>query len=187
VSRWSELGRWPSRLAALVVLALLLGLVHAGLVAPYLDYLGALDDQVATKSALLERMRALSAAPPPVAVSETELTRLLLPDLTDAQTLGQMQDRLKNLAADAGVELQGVQVLPRSEMPGLARLAVRLRASADMAALQRFLHAVESAQPALVVDNLRIQARLRGAPTVAAGTSSLDIQLDALGFKADAS
>jgi len=186
MNRLSELGRWPSRLVALVVLALLLGLVHAGLVAPYLDYLGALDERVATKSALLARMRALSTAPPPAASSETELTHLLLPDLTDAQTLGQMQDRLKYLAADAGVELQGVQVLPRSEMPGLARLAVRLRASADMAALQRFLYAIETAEPALVVDNLRIQAHLRGAPSAAAG-APLDVQLDALGFKADAS
>ncbi len=182
----SELGRWPSRLAALTVLALLLGLLHAGLVAPYLDYAGALDDRVATKAALLDRMRALTEAPQPEAAPAATLTRLLLPDISDAQAVGQVQDRLKQLAADNGVELHGIQVLPRTETPGLARLAVRLRASADMAALHRFLHAVESTEPVLLVDNLRIQSRLgRGAAPTA--TAPLDIQLDAIGFKADAS
>lgn len=181
-----ELGRWPSRVAALVVLALLLALLHAGLFAPYLGYVEALEERVATKAVLLDRMRALSEAPPPTATPDGELTRLLLPDLSDAQALGQVQDRLKQLAAASGVELQGVQVLPRVELPGLARLAVRLRANADMGALHRFLYAVEAAEPALVVDNLRIQSRLvRGAPPGAA--PPLDIQLDAVGFKADAS
>jgi hypothetical protein len=190
VTGWNELGRWPSRLAALAVLALLLGLLDAGLLAPYLDYVGALDDRVATKAALLDRMRALTAAPQPAAAPAATLTRLLLPDLSDAQALGQVQDRLKHLAADSGVELQGIQVLPRSETPGLARLAVRLRASADMAALDRFLLAVERAEPVLLVDNLRIQSRLaRGAAAINAPPSAtpLDIQLDAIGFKADAS
>lgn len=185
--RASELGRWPSRIAALGVLALLLGLLHAGLVAPYLDYVGALDERVATKTALLDRMRALTEAPPLAAAPEAALARLLLPDLSDAQAVGQVQDRLKHLAADCGVELQGIQVLPRIEAPGLARLAVRLRASADMAALARFLHGVESAEPVLLVDNLRIQSRLARGGTPAAATPPLDIQLDAIGFKADAS
>jgi len=191
VTGWRELGRWPSRIAALGVLALLLGLLDAGLVAPYLDYLGTLDERVATKAALLDRMRALTEAPPPATAPEGALTRLLLPDISDAQAVGQMQDRLKHLAADSGVELQGIQVLPRSETPGLARLAVRLRASADMAALERFLHEVESAEPVLLVDNLRIQTRLGRGPapiaTPAGAAAPLDIQLDAIGFKADAS
>jgi hypothetical protein len=196
VTGWRELGRWPSRIAAVSVLALLLGLLHAGLVAPYLDYLTALDERVAIKAALLDRMRALVEAPPPPAAPEGALTRLLLPDLSDAQAVGQVQDRLKHLAADSGVELQGIQVLPRSDMPGLARLAVRLRASADMAALQRFLHDIESAEPALLVDNLRIQSRLARGPAAfatpagaaaPAATAPLDIQLDAIGFKVDAS
>jgi Type II secretion system (T2SS), protein M subtype b len=191
VTGWRELGRWPSRIAALGVLALLLGLLHAGLVAPYLDYLTALDERVAIKAALLDRMRAVAEAPPPPAAPEGALARLLLPDLSDAQAVGQVQDRLKHLAANSGVELQGIQVLPRSDMPGLVRLAVRLRASADMAALQRFLHDIESAEPALLVDNLRIQSRLaRGPASVGAAPGAaapLDIQLDAIGFKVDAS
>jgi len=191
VTGWRELGRWPSRIAALGVLALLLGLLHAGLVAPYLDYLTALDERVAIKAALLDRMRAVAEAPPPPAAPEGALTRLLLPDLSDAQAVGQVQDRLKHLAANSGVELQGIQVLPRSDMPGLVRLAVRLRASADMAALERFLHDIESTEPALLVDNLRIQSRLaRGPAAVAAvpgAAAPLDIQLDAIGFKVDAS
>jgi hypothetical protein len=188
-----ELRGWPSRIAALAVL-LLLGLLHAGLIAPYLDYVGALDERVAIKAALLDRMRALSqAAPPPTdgaaAAPDALLARLLLPDISDAQAIAQMQDRLKHLAADHGIELQNIQVLPRAETSSLARLGVRLRGSADMAALERFLHAVEGAEPTLLIDNLRIQSRLaRGAAPPPPGTAApLDIQLDAIGFKAGTS
>jgi general secretion pathway protein M len=193
VSRFRELRGWPSRIAALAVLALLLGLLHAGLIAPYLDYAGALDERVAIKSALLDRMRAMSDAPQPAAESaaapDALLARLLLPDISDAQAIAQMQDRLKHLAADHGIELQNIQVLPRAETSSLARLGVRLRGSADMAALERFLHAVEGAEPTLLIDNLRIQSRLaRGTAPPPPGTAApLDIQLDAIGFKAGTS
>jgi general secretion pathway protein M len=191
MNRLRELRGWPSRIAALAVLALLLGLLHAGLIAPYLEYVATLDERVAVKSALLDRLQGLTEAPPtPQAVApDALLTKLLLPDISDAQAVGQVQDRLKRLAADHGIELQNIQVLPRTETAGLARLAVRLRGTADMAALNQFLYAVESAEPTLLVDNLRIQSRLaRGAPPAPSGTAApLDIQLDAVGFKASAS
>jgi general secretion pathway protein M len=180
----SDVAPWLSRTAALLVLAVLLALVHAGLVAPYFDHVAALDDKLANRAAVLERMRALgdgeAAAPTPTTAS------LLLPAVSDAQAVGTLQDRLKAFAARDGLELQNLQVLPRGDLPGVARLAVRLRAVGDIGALNRFLHAVESAEPVLLVDNLRIQSRTP-RPTPGAASAALDVQLDVVGFKADAS
>jgi general secretion pathway protein M len=190
----SDLAPWLSRLAALLVLAVVLALVHAGLIAPYLDHVGALDERLANRATVLERMRMLSEAPPSGATTEPAAapsTALLLPEVSDAQAIGTLQDRLKAFAARDGLELQNIQVLPRAELPAVARLAVRLRAVGDVAALNRFLHAVEAAEPVLLVDNLRIQSRTpRATPgSVAPGNASaaLDVQLDVIGFKADAS
>ena len=176
------LGRWPSRLAALALLAVLAALLHAGLVAPYLAYLDGLDDRVTAQATILARMRVLAAAPE-TAAPAPEPAVLLLPDGSDAQALADLQDRLKQVAGGNGIEVQGIQMLPRSETQAVARLGVRLRGTGDMAALNRFLHAVESAAPALAVDNLRIQSRAPRGAAAAAGAPPLDLQLDVVGFR----
>jgi len=193
VTRLDELGRGPSRVGALAVLALLLALIYAGLALPYLGYIDGLDEQVATRQAVLERMRALTTTPDPNAERSiaTAATALLLPDVSEAQAVGQLQDRLKRFATSDGIELQGLQVLPHVETTAVTRLGVRLRGSGDMPALNRFLYAIESAEPALLVDNLRLQARTVGTPAPAAASSgaqatpsaTLDIQLDVVGFR----
>src|SRR5262249_16214221 len=127
-------GSWPSRLAALTVLALLLALAHAGLVVPYLSYMDELDGQVATKEATLVRMRTLVATPNVQPAPSIDVA-LLLPDVSEAQAVGQLQDRLKRVAATNGLELQNIQVLPRADMTTVTRLGVRLRGSGDMPAL----------------------------------------------------
>ncbi|MBI3514402.1 MAG: type 4a pilus biogenesis protein PilO [Proteobacteria bacterium] len=175
------LGRWPSRAAALAVLAVLAAWLHAGLVAPYLTYLEGLNDRVTAQAAIFARMAAL-AATPEAPVPSPEPAALLLPDGSDAQALADLQDRLKRIASGNGLEVQGIQVLPRSETQVVARLGVRLRGTGDMAALNRFVHAVESATPALSVDNLRIQSRAQRGPSAAAAPP-LDLQLDVVGFR----
>jgi hypothetical protein len=178
---------WLSRVLALLVVAVIAALIYVGVAAPYLDYVGRLDDQLANRATVLERMRAVAqstptASPPPVATAA-----LLFGEASDAQAVGALQDRLKGFAARDGLELSGVQVLPRAEQVAVARLAVRLRAVGDMAALNRFLHAVESAEPVLLVDNLRVQSRTPRPTPGTPPSSTLDVQLDVIGFKADAS
>ncbi|MBV8170030.1 MAG: hypothetical protein JO021_24810 [Alphaproteobacteria bacterium] len=182
----SDLAPWASRTAALLVLAVIAGLVYAGVVAPYLGYVGQLDDQLANRATVLERMRAVSQATTP-APTPVSATALLLGEASDAQALGALQDRLKGFAARDGLELSGVQVLPRADQVAVSRLAVRLRAVGDMAALNRFLHAVESAEPVLLIDNLRIQSRTPRPTPGTPPSGTLDVQLDVIGFKADAS
>jgi hypothetical protein len=193
MTRLDELGRGPSRVGALGVLALLLALIYAGLVLPYLGYIDGLDEQVATRQAVLERMRALTTTPGASAErsAATAADALLMPDVSEAQVVGQLQDRLKRFAASDGIELQGLQVLPHVETTAVTRLGVRLRGNGDMLALNRFLYAIESAEPALLVDSLRLQARATGSPASTAASSSpqatppatLDVQLDVVGFR----
>lgn len=172
----------PSRLTAVLILILALALIHAGLLSPYLAHVGAQAERLDARADILARMRRLAEQPAPAddAAARARLAALLLPAGSEAQAVAQLQDRLKAIALEAGVDLQGLQVLPAVETALLSRLTVRLRGSADIAAAGRFLQAVESGTPALLVDNLRLQSRVLRGPGAGA---LLDLQLDVAGFR----
>jgi hypothetical protein len=186
----AAVGRIGSRLAALAILAAVGTVLYAGLVVPYQDWLAASAEQAdaATSLAAQYRRLAAGAGDGDAGSASAPLAALLLaPDLSEAQAASLIQERLKGFAAAAGVELQGVTVLPREDAPALQRLQLRLRGTGDVAGLTRFLHAVESARPVLVVNTLRLQSR-GGAPAAAGGAASapttpLDLQLDILAFR----
>ncbi|HEY0524885.1 MAG TPA: type II secretion system protein GspM [Stellaceae bacterium] len=188
----AAVGRMGSRLAALAILAGVGAVFYAGLVVPYQDWLAASAEQVDAATSLAAQYRRLAAeAGDGDAGGASPLAALLVaPDLSEAQAASLIQERLKGFAATAGIELQGVAVLPREDAPALQRLRLRLRGTGDVAGLSRFLHAVESARPVLVVDTLRLQSRAGTAAAAANGTAGagataapLDLQLDILAFR----
>ena len=163
-----------SRAAALAILAALAALAWFGPVELYLGALAAGRDEIAAKQAVLQRYRALAAAPAQAARDESGL---LFPAIPDAQALAVLQETVKSAAAAARVEVRGLQVLPPDGAPGAMRIGIRISAAGDVAGLGRLLYAVEAARPVLYPDNLHVQAR--GA--------ALEFQLDISGFKAGAS
>jgi general secretion pathway protein M len=171
------------RVTALSVLALLLLAIGIGPVAGYAGLLGGNSDALAKKTALLQRYRVLAkaefAAPAPAAPQLT----LLYPDMPESQATALLQETVKSTAAAAHVQVQGLQVLRGEPVPGASRIAVRIRASGNIASLRNLIYALETARPLLYPDNLQIQSHA-GAPDAAAG--SLDFQLDISGFKPEA-
>ena len=169
--------RLLSRIGALTLLAALLALGWFGLAEPYRAWLAALDARNEASAALVERYRALQTVP---AEPETGVNPLLLPELSEAQTTAFLQRLVQELAAASRVEIAGVQVLPGEDEAALRRVALRLRGSGEIAGINAFLHAIETASPLVVIDNLRLQGR--SGPR----DSRIEIQLDAIGFKAKA-
>jgi hypothetical protein len=154
-----------------------------GLVRPYASAVGDLASRLSAREGVAARYRALASQPAPALresdqASQGELAALLLPKASEGQAAALLQERLKVYAAEAHVELDGVQVLPRTEAAGIVKVAVRLRGRAEMPALNRFLYALETTRPMLVVDGLRLQGRSgRDSPR-----SDVDIQLDVVAF-----
>lgn len=169
--------RWLSRTAALALLALVVALLGAGLVAPYLRQVAAVAMRIDSHQAILDRYRALLGRPAPATDPAPTLAGLALPGGSPAQAAAALQEILSAFASKAGLRLEGVQVLPSEAAPGPARLSVRVRGRGEMPALERFLYAVEAARPVLVTENLRVQGR-RDEPI-------LDIQLEVVGFMAE--
>lgn len=172
-------GTLAARAVAFAILALLCVGIWVGPVAIYLEAREASGARVARAEALVARQRALATAPAEVS-GRGPSAELLLEDLPTVQVFAALSDRIKAAAAAAGVSLQGLQSLAEDSALGMTRAGIRLRGSADLPALARFLDAVEGGRPFLRVDGLRLQSR---QATGAADDLPLDIQLDVFGFK----
>ena len=169
-----------SRIAALSILAALVALFCIGPATAYYDLLATNNDTLVGKAAKLQRYRALTAAEPGAAAAATPT--LLYPDMAESQTSALLQETVKNIAAAARVQVQGLQMLRGEAAAGATRIGVRVRASGDMASLRGLLYAIETARPVLYPDNLQIQSHA-ALPNAAPG--ALDFQLDISGFKAE--
>jgi Type II secretion system (T2SS), protein M subtype b len=166
-----------SRAAALVLLA---GLVAGVAVGPITAYLGLLHGQAAAlrrDSQRLQRYRHLTDAhiPAPAAGERT----LLFPNIPESQAVALLQEALKGAAAAARVEIQGFQVLRSESAAGSTRVGVRLRASGDIAGLERLLYTIERARPVLYPDNLEVRA---ASARPGAAPSALEFEFDVSGF-----
>jgi hypothetical protein len=169
-----------ARAAAVCVLLAAAAALWLGPVSAYLDLVGDDASQLDAARASLARDRALVQRAP--GRENFASASILLADGSDAQTVAFLQDTLKQAAASAQVEIEGLQVLPQDALAGAARVGVRLRARGDIAGLDRLLYAIESSRPLLYPDNLHIQAGIAPGDAPVA----LEFQLDVSGFKAGA-
>jgi general secretion pathway protein M len=171
----------PSRLIALAILAGLVAALAVGPVAAYFDLLAGQGDAIRRESETLQRYRVLTRAAAAQPAPPTSDRTLLFPAIPEAQAVALLQEALKGAAATAQVDIQGFQVLRSEAAPGSVRVGVRLRASGDIAGLERLLYTIESARPVLYPDNLQIRAEgaQPGAPAAA-----LQFQFDVSGFTA---
>ena len=127
-------------------------------------------------------MRYRSLATSKASLPATPGPVLLYPDMPESQATALLQETVKNTAAAAHVQVQGLQVLRSDGTGGATRIGVRVRGSGDMASLRSLIYAIETARPLLYPDNLSIQSHAASAD---AAPSALDFQLDVSGFKTE--
>jgi len=81
--------------------------------------------------------------------------RYLVTGSSRAESSADLQARLENAAAEAGIELASVRIAPEDAANPL-HMTVDLQTTGTMVELATFLHAVESRLPALIVSRTRI-------------------------------
>jgi general secretion pathway protein M len=168
-----------ARIAALAILAALVAAFLIGPVAAYCELIGSNAAVLATKNALLQRYRALAAAPNAAAPADAPP---IYPKMPESQASALLQETVKTTAAAARIQVLGLQVLRSESVSGATRVGVRVRASGDMASLRALIYAIETARPVLYPDNLQIQSHATAAD---AAPRPLDFQLDIAAFKAE--
>jgi general secretion pathway protein M len=144
--------------------------------------------QIARLRETVARLEATAARHPGL---QAELVRLqqagpiaglFLPASSEGQAAAALQDLVKQAAGRAGGTLVTMQPLPSVAENGFRRVGLKLLLTAELPALQKFLHALEAGRPVAVLEDLYIRAR-SGQASGPAADRVLEINLSVIGFQ----
>ena len=150
------------RLLALGLTLLLLAAIWTAAVQPLLAWHGERAETLAQRVALVRRMADLAATLP-------ELQRQLaggvaaaprvatLTGGSDATAGAELQQRVQEMAARAGMTVSSTETLPGGAAGAYRRIGVHLSGSASWPVLTALLRAVAQASPRMLVDDLQVQ------------------------------
>jgi hypothetical protein len=172
-----------SRLAALTLLVLLGWAVPTLLVAPLLESVARDRESAARSRMLLARYGQLEASVPTLqrrlaAFRDSASAKAFLPDAPPGLRVAEMQGAAQKMAAAAGATLRSSRTLPQTAEEGFNSLGVELDLAASPSALAGLLHAIETAEPMILVDRLAVQVPENGAGAKTAdGQPQLNVNL----------
>ncbi len=178
------LGGLISKAFALAILAGIILLAYVVVVAPIADGWAASSRQIEEKRAELGHLTAALRAPEQrAAVGETEIHPLnfsLLEGESDQIRAASLQARVDAVAANEGIRLSSVTVLPPRMENGLRLVGIEVQVQTGMKQLQSLLYTLETQKPPLFVGMLQISR----APDSAVRGGALDTRMTLFGATA---
>lgn len=185
----ASLPRWVSRLAAVALLAAVLGATYLYGLMPLLAAYRDTDADIGRAEELLAGFERIAArrqayeAQLEVLSGQQSGTGVYLSGATNALAAAELQDRVKDTVQAHGGQLRSVQILPAKTDGAFTRVSVRVQLSANMESFHRILYSVEAGKPFVFVDNLDIRNR---RATRRAALKEMDpvlmIRFDLLGY-----
>ncbi len=148
----------------LTVLALLL--VWFGIIGPVLAWYSGRTERLDQRLMLARRMADLAATLPQLEHQAATLPApsanpdALLPGETDAVAAATLQERMQEMASEAGASLSSVEMLPATQLGQFRRIGLRVALHAEMPNVVHLLQGVEAAKPRMLVDELDLQRHL---------------------------
>ncbi|MDX1483414.1 MAG: type II secretion system protein GspM [Alphaproteobacteria bacterium] len=191
-----SLGPAVQKFLAVAILAALAFFAWTAAIGPALDKFDQYEARTAQSRDLIQRYQRIlaSSAALKSEIAALRNNRLLRQGLLVAPgaELGaaNLQGKIKQTAAAGDAKLISVQVLAAKQEASFTKVGVRARLSGTVSALHGVLYDLETAWPALIIDNVNVRARTRrlrrerGAPATLTVEANLTIRFDAYGFMA---
>ena len=178
--------RFLKRLAALLLLAAVIGGIGLFVVLPVVSHVQALNSEIEQERATLGRLASMpddanEAQAIDRMTARAKESRQFLEGESDPIRLANLQSLIGVIAAGQGVKLRSSRNLPPRERNEVRFVGVQLQLAANIEQLQKILVAIEAQRPYLFIDSLHITP-MPGA--VAAGgeeAGQLDARLEILG------
>lgn len=177
------------RAGALVILLCALGLVKLAIFDPIADSLQYYSDTIADADAELSRLTRLAGMQAKLDAAtvslegQVEHSGSFLRADSAALAGAALQQRIKNVVDSQGALLNAIQWLGSKEGSGLDRVAVRVQMTATIGPLYRVLRSVESASPALFIDDIDITAEpAPGDPGASSQATPLSVSFECFGY-----
>lgn len=178
-----------SRLLALGLLLLTLGLVYLILVHPLWSAYHTNQEQIADYREDIARFERIAAKQPALEQQVQELTRQrkLVRYTLGAQSptlaAAALQDRVKSIVEENGGRLTSTRILPVSDVGPFFQVAANVQMRVSTKALQDVLYGLEGGAPYLLVENLTILSRGSRVYRRTGSTSAeLDVRFDLSGL-----
>jgi general secretion pathway protein M len=172
-----------SRLAALTLLVFVCWAAGTLIAAPLLESIERDRASAAHSRVLLARYSQLEANVPVLqrqlaALRDSASAKAFWPDAAPGLRVAEMQGALQKMVSGAGATLRSSRTLPQTVEEGFDSLAVELELAASPPVLAGLLHAIETAEPMLLVDRLAVQVPENGAGAKTAdGQPQLNVSL----------
>lgn len=174
--------------AALGILAVILGAIYAGLVAPLIDSAAlARDAQIALQTAL-ERYTHAAADLPALEQKLAELEGAAeqgggyIDAANETLAAAAIQSRIKAAVVESGGKLQSVEVLRPESEGSVQKIAVRARVTVELPGLQRVLYNLNETSPTLFFETLDIARGEAAIRDAAEGQARLDVDFTVYGY-----
>jgi general secretion pathway protein M len=177
-----------SRKVALALLAGVIVLAVAAVAVPTWLAHRHYDRALTDGTDLLQRYRRIAATRPDITRSlETmrarEARKFFLRPGAPALSAAEGQEVLRQLIEGNGARLITMQVPPSKEEGRYRQITVNVQLTANIQALRRILHTIESATPYLFVDNLMIRSSLASNYRPSPGAEpEMFVQFDVYGY-----
>jgi general secretion pathway protein M len=177
-----------SRNLALVLLALAVAAVVAVVAVPVWMAHRWYDRNLAETTDKLERYRRIAAMRPEVtrqleALRTKDTRRFFLRSGAAALSGAEAQEAVRTLVEGAGARLISVQAPPAKDEGRYRQVTVNVQMTANIFALRKILHALESNTPYLFVDNLLVRSQVPGNfKPGPGGEPEMFVQFDVYGY-----
>jgi general secretion pathway protein M len=177
------------RLLAVGLLLFAIGLIYMLVLSPLLALRKEYAESVDELEFRLERYRKIAAERPLWSRRVEEIkqhgrvSEQYIAKETPALASADLQTLIKEIVTTSGGELISTQVVPEQQEEQLTRIAVRIRMNGSTRVLRDVLHAVETSQPILWVDNLNLRPiRMPMRPGSKAAPDRLSIDFEVVGY-----
>jgi general secretion pathway protein M len=155
-----------------VALALLLSALATAyllILAPILDLYNERQAVIADREMLAPRLDAAASELPALRARLAELQtaaktrKIMLDGASDSIASANLQSRIEELAAAAGVSIGSTEALAADNTGGYRRIGLRVAIGGEYEAFIRLLGTIETAAPPLILSNLQIHSSARPA------------------------
>lgn len=178
-----------SRLLALGLLVLVIGVAWVLAVVPFTAAFDAQEIRIERATALLARYeKALDDEPD----LRAEIERLRKSDGSpdpflkgeSAQIIAaNLQNRIQTLVDGEPGDIRSIQVLPESAEEGFEKIGLRVTMTAGISTMQKVFYDIETSVPALFIDNLDVRTNIRRRRRNTESTNRVQIRFDVFGYR----
>lgn len=164
----SRIGRHLSRVAALLILGVVLLATWLLLIEPVARLYVETNQQIEAERIALGRLEAASNVLAEAGTAATAQPAsdqpMVLQGASEARALSALQTLVAQLAGRHGVRPSTSRMLPILERDGLRLAGMQIDVRAPLATVQKLLHALETARPVLIVEALTLEPVQRDGP-----------------------